>query len=712
MKRLIVRNLLLVALLASMPLIENLDTAEATGSFIRLASTNSKGRPANSASKLANLNGNGKVVTFRSAATNLGVSTNEESLIVKDLETETIGDIKLSVEDLIKISPVYNKDTQQKVKSSFITQNGSYAVVHLSTWNKEPNPSSPQFDRRDMFESILRVNIQTGRVRIVFSGKEGRWPGVTGFWSSYSVPIDFASSPNGRYVAYLIETDDYSRYRDIYVNDMTTNEVRIVSANVSGQKIKIDEWTKARIVSVSSKGLVIFDTNRKHLVQGDGQDLAKTFSYPHSYLKNPFNGEIWRVSEGTLDKNTIYWPGYGSPHVPEDPDDPVIPFEFKPAIISGSEAIDMSPDGRYILFSGRLIIHPYSHNEDFSGLLIRKDMQTGEVSLVVSNILSFDENSNDPIPKAYLKGEAISADGRYVLFTSNLKKLIDGDTNRMIDRFRKDMLTGEILRVSLDSDGDQLTKETNPDGVKGIAKLSRSGQLVAYTSSAKGLVTRSFAGNNVYVANMTNYPLPTRQAELERQLPKYYGDKTPPTLRIETPYKNKPIVKKRMVYLRVKATDTESGLSKVWISNNNRSWVKKPANALINWQVTKGSGVKKIYVKAIDKRGNVSTGSTKISIDLTKPIVDLTAPANNSIIKGKITFRVKATDPVVKNISSGIKYIEISRQGRRVVRIEKNNLIYTIDTTFIKVKKQTFSIKVQDKLGNVTIIKRFYNLVN
>jgi len=43
----------------------------------------------------------------------------------------------------------------------------------------------------------------------------------------------------------------------------------------------------------------------------------------------------------------------------------------------------------------------------------------------------------------------ISADGRYVVFTSNASNLVDDDTNGVSDVFLKDTLTGKTIRISL-----------------------------------------------------------------------------------------------------------------------------------------------------------------------------------------------------------------------------------------------------------------------
>ncbi len=57
----------------------------------------------------------------------------------------------------------------------------------------------------------------------------------------------------------------------------------------------------------------------------------------------------------------------------------------------------------------------------------------------------------------------ISADGRYVVFNSYASNLVPNDTNGTSDTFRHDTLTGSTTRVSVASDGTQLTEGSRFD---------------------------------------------------------------------------------------------------------------------------------------------------------------------------------------------------------------------------------------------------------
>jgi Tol biopolymer transport system component len=75
-----------------------------------------------------------------------------------------------------------------------------------------------------------------------------------------------------------------------------------------------------------------------------------------------------------------------------------------------------------------------------------KDAHTGTVTRVNKN--AYGEPSNQP---AF--DPVMSADGRYVAFRSNADNLIAGDTPNSTDIFVKDVLTGTITRVSEAADG-------------------------------------------------------------------------------------------------------------------------------------------------------------------------------------------------------------------------------------------------------------------
>ncbi len=77
---------------------------------------------------------------------------------------------------------------------------------------------------------------------------------------------------------------------------------------------------------------------------------------------------------------------------------------------------------------------------------------------------------------------SISSDGRYVAFTSYSDNLVPGDSNDVVDVFVHDRATGQTTRVSLDSTGSQ------GNGHSFQASVSTDGCYVAFRSDSDNLV--------------------------------------------------------------------------------------------------------------------------------------------------------------------------------------------------------------------------------
>lgn len=77
---------------------------------------------------------------------------------------------------------------------------------------------------------------------------------------------------------------------------------------------------------------------------------------------------------------------------------------------------------------------------------------------------------------------AISADGRFVAFTSKASNLVAGDTNRKTDIFVRDMLLGQTERISVATDGSQANDDSTEPAISG------NGRFVVFTSTATNLV--------------------------------------------------------------------------------------------------------------------------------------------------------------------------------------------------------------------------------
>ncbi|WP_435205048.1 TolB family protein [Micromonospora sp. bgisy143] len=83
---------------------------------------------------------------------------------------------------------------------------------------------------------------------------------------------------------------------------------------------------------------------------------------------------------------------------------------------------------------------------------------------------------------------AVSADGRYVVFWSEASNLVPGDTNGVGDVFVRERVTGLITRVSVSTGGTQGNRISNEPAI------SADGRYVAFSSAASNLVTGDLNG--------------------------------------------------------------------------------------------------------------------------------------------------------------------------------------------------------------------------
>ncbi|MEV5983258.1 hypothetical protein [Streptomyces sp. NPDC052114] len=79
-------------------------------------------------------------------------------------------------------------------------------------------------------------------------------------------------------------------------------------------------------------------------------------------------------------------------------------------------------------------------------------------------------------------GPQLSADGRFAVFTAYASNLVPGDTNQSSDVFVRDLRKGTVERVSVRSDGGQA------DGTSSAQAISADGRYVLFRSNARNLV--------------------------------------------------------------------------------------------------------------------------------------------------------------------------------------------------------------------------------
>ena len=93
---------------------------------------------------------------------------------------------------------------------------------------------------------------------------------------------------------------------------------------------------------------------------------------------------------------------------------------------------------------------------------------------------------------------SMSADGRYVLFASSATNLVAGDTNSQIDMFVRDRTAGTTERASV------ADNEAQANDSSQIGTISADGRFAAFESDATNLVPGGTASTDVYVRDLVN----------------------------------------------------------------------------------------------------------------------------------------------------------------------------------------------------------------
>ena len=144
------------------------------------------------------------------------------------------------------------------------------------------------------------------------------------------------------------------------------------------------------------------------------------------------------------------------------------------ALGGDTHTLSLSADGRFVAMASSATNLVLNDTNGVQDVFVR-DRLTGTTTRV-SVPTSFGQAAG---ASGY---NLISADGRYVVFTSTASNLVAGDTNGHQDVFRRDRATGTTVRVNIAHDGAQANSfSVSPS-------MSADGQVIAFESSATNLV--------------------------------------------------------------------------------------------------------------------------------------------------------------------------------------------------------------------------------
>jgi Tol biopolymer transport system component len=344
---------------------------------------------------------------------------------------------RVSVDSAGNESDQGNQDSYPFTSPS-ISPDGRFVAFYSNAYNlvaEDTNDSDDIFVRDTLTNTTTRLSVDSAGNQ-ANSGSES--PSI---------------SADGRFVAFdskasnLVPGDTNYAY-DIFVRDTLTNTTTRVSVDSAGNQAEL--YKNSGFPSISADGrLVAFSSKASNLVPGDTNNTSDIF------VRDTLTNTTTRVSvdsAGNQGNKT----------------------SFEPFSLSGSSDASISADGRFVAFysySSNLV--PGDTNNTFD--IFVRDMLTNTTTRLSVDSAGNQANSGSGSP-------FISADGRFVVFESNASNLVPGDTNDADDIFVRDTLTNTTTRVSVDSAGNQALGDSSG------RSISANGRFVVFSSYSSNLV--------------------------------------------------------------------------------------------------------------------------------------------------------------------------------------------------------------------------------
>lgn len=336
---------------------------------------------------------------------------------------------------------------------SSVSADGRYVVFTSEANSLVANDSNFQ---RDVFVRDLL----TQTTKIV---SQGNGSGLLGNNSSGGAQI----SGNGRYVVFsssatVFATDDNNGTQDVFVRDLLSNQTTLVSRQVSG--------------SGTADGFSLTPAPNRSIMSSNGLGVVYT-SFAENLTTLPdanFDSDIfyYDLAAGTNRLISVKLDGSGAGD--SWAQDPVI-----------------SADNRIIAFESAATNLVTVADANFGGDVFAHDLATG-VTELISVSLTGSSAANGLSGSPYL-----SADGRYVTFNSSGSNIAANDSNTRVDVFRRDRVAGTTTLVSVNTNG---LSGNSSSTVRGI---SADGRYVVFSSFSSDLVAGDYNGlEDVFVRDL------------------------------------------------------------------------------------------------------------------------------------------------------------------------------------------------------------------
>jgi Ca2+-binding RTX toxin-like protein len=258
------------------------------------------------------------------------------------------------------------------------------------------------------------------------------------------------------------------------LNQVGNTAIQLASVNAAG--VLGNDTSGALMTAISGDGnLVVYYSRANNLLPIDTNGYS-----PDIDVKNMTTGQV--VSAHTTSANTQPTTGQGGG--PE----------------ADYNSVRITPDGRYVAFVSTSVGLIPSVDSATDADIFVKDLQTGQITI--------ESQATGGVSKYHSSGPDISADARYLVFTSmdNLVGPIDANGSADTDVFMRDRQTGQLVLVSGLADGSVQGSGGGGGSDSWGASVSDDGKWVLFQSSATNLDTSVVDTNNgtdVFLKNMT-----------------------------------------------------------------------------------------------------------------------------------------------------------------------------------------------------------------
>lgn len=363
----------------------------------------------------------GRYVVFSSDASNLvaGDTNDAMDVFVRDRRLGTT-----------KRVSVRSTEAQGNAGSQHaeVSTTGRFVVFDSSASNLVAGDGNDQID-------VFVRDLELGTTRLLSvrsNGNQGNGP-------SYDPSI----SGNGRFVVFTSESSNLVRSdtndrRDVFLRDLQQDTT--VRVSLSSREAQGNEHSQDTVISADGVSIV-FLSSASNLVPRDTNGVTDVF------VRDRVGGTTRRLS---LTSTQVQANG-------------------------ASDLPTVSAKGRFVAFRSEATNLVGGDGNMVSDVFLR-DRQvstTKRVSLSTAGA-GGDNSSNDP---------SISANGRYVVFSSDASNLVEDDTNLNQDIFIRDLINRTTRRVSLSAVGGE------GDGGSFDPEISGDGRFVVFESNSTDLVT-------------------------------------------------------------------------------------------------------------------------------------------------------------------------------------------------------------------------------